>query len=246
MEGGNKMKSKGKAVVFSILPGGGHFYLGLYNRGIIFFVSSIILSIGFRNYGYGPFNLFGNLNGLFHSLSLLVWLYSAIDAYMNADYINRGIINLEEEIGFSKRNKDLLGIILSVVPGLGHMYEGYSSKGSKLLVIFIIGELLGGFINIGLINDLLLILSIYSVLDLIALREGRNFGFDLNGTKELNSIFKIAGLILIIFGIAQGFQIASNYLIDFGFNHILNIVSIFSKAAILVIIGIIILYKTSK
>ena len=240
------MKSKGKALIFSILPGGGHFYLGTYTRGIIFLISSIIFSMSFRNYGYGPFNAFNGLNNLFHNFAVLVWIYSAIDAYVSADYINNGGINLEDERSFSTRNKNLLGIILALVPGLGHLYEEYSEKGSKLLVIFIVTAAIGGFFNTGLINDLLLILSIYSVLDLMAMREGKSFGFKVENSKEFKTIIKIAGIALIAFGISQGFQIASTYLVDYGFNYLLNIVSLGIKALILIIIGMIILFKTRK
>lgn len=240
------MKSKGKALIFSILPGGGHFYLGVYTRGIIFLISSLIFSMSFRNYGYGPFNAFSGLNNLFHNFAILVWVYSAIDAYISADYINRGIVNLEEEMKFSNRNKNLLGIILALVPGLGHLYEEHSERGSKLLVIFVVGAAIGGLFNTGLINDLLIILSVYSVLDLMAIREGKSFGFKLEKSKEFNLIVKIAGIALIAFGISQAFQIASTYIVDFGFNYILSITSVVIKSLILIVIGMVILYKSRK
>lgn len=240
------MKNKRKALIFSILPGGGHFYLGLYNRGIIFLISTMVLSMGVRNHGYGPFNMFNGLNDLFDNFAFIIWIYSAVDAYISADYINRGTINLEEESKFSASNKSLLATILSVIPGLGHMYEGHSDRGAKLLVTFIAGSVLSGLINVGLINTLLVLLSVYAVLDLISLREGKGLGFTSTSSMELKSVFKIAGIVLIVLGISQGFQIAATYLTDFGFNYILNIVSIFLKAAILVGIGLVILYKTRK
>ncbi|WP_238882285.1 hypothetical protein [Clostridium sp. YIM B02551] len=240
------MKSKGKAFIYSLLPGGGHFYLGLYNRGIIFLLSTMVLSIGGREHGFGNYNFFGGINNLFDHFAFIVWVFSAVDAFMSADYINRGIINLEEETNFSQRNKNLLGIILSIIPGFGHIYEGYTDKGMKLFITFLAGIFINGLLNMQLVNTLILLLSVFSVLDLLALREGKGFGFFEGESKEFKLFFKIVGVVLVFFGISQALQNAGFYFADFGYNYIFNTISVFIKAAIFIIIGLIVIYKTRK
>lgn len=70
-------KSPGLAVVLSFLPGLGHLYLGLYQRGIAFFfafAASIFLA---QNADAGIFIPF-------------VWFFGLIDAYRQAQFVNLG------------------------------------------------------------------------------------------------------------------------------------------------------------
>ncbi len=72
-------KSPGLAVVLSCLPGLGHLYLGLYQRGIAFFLAFAAAIFLADNAGLGitiPF----------------VWFFGLIDAYRQAQFINLGYV----------------------------------------------------------------------------------------------------------------------------------------------------------
>lgn len=229
------MKSKGRALILSIIPGGGHFYLGLYNRGFLFLAGIILLLT--RIFGISDF---------FEGVVPILWIYCAIDACKSTDDINSGRINLEEEMNFSKRDKDLLGVLLSTIPGLGHMYEGHSRKGSNLLMVFVIVVMVNLFVDSRLGSMFMYLLVIYTILDLLSIREGKSFRFDISKSQELNLTFKIAAAVMIVSGLFKGINIASQYIVDPSYGYIITIASLCLKSAILVVIGIILLFKTRK
>jgi hypothetical protein len=70
-------KSPGLAVVLSFLPGLGHLYLGLYQRGVAFFFAFAAAIFLAQNADAGIFIPF-------------VWFFGLIDAYRQAQFVNLG------------------------------------------------------------------------------------------------------------------------------------------------------------
>ena len=73
-------KRPGFAALFSVFPGLGHVYDGLYLRGLVFFLltSSLLTIIATRGYGLLAFPL------------AFFWLFNILDAYRQAVLINYG------------------------------------------------------------------------------------------------------------------------------------------------------------
>ena len=68
------------AVILSLFPGLGHVYLGLYRRGIVFF----LFAVG---------ALYLNTAGLTSMVVLFVWLFNMLDAYRQATLIEAGHVS---------------------------------------------------------------------------------------------------------------------------------------------------------
>jgi hypothetical protein len=71
-------RSPGVAVILGCFPGLGHLYLGLYQRGIAFFLA-FAASIWFASYG----------NGALGIVIPFVWFFNEIDAYRQATLFNQ-------------------------------------------------------------------------------------------------------------------------------------------------------------
>ncbi|WP_160673011.1 hypothetical protein [Clostridium sp. C8-1-8] len=193
------MKSKTKAFFLSFIPGLGHIYLGENNRGLIFLggIVSYLFTVGFLDRSY---DMIGDYSRVFNAALPILWAFNILDCMINADKINKGMINLADENNIEADRK-LIAYMLSVLPGLGQLYLGEKEKGQKLFCVFLVIYVFSSLVNIDILKIGVPAVIIYSILDLMNVRAT-------NGITEINfsgkwfeNWVKILGFIFIAAGI---------------------------------------------
>ncbi len=129
------------AIALSIVPGLGHFQLGLMNRGLTLLASF---------FGLGAMILFVTvLSGyevffVFLVLLPVIWLYGFFDVMQQLNkkqngepLIDRSILeDLEQRREDGKKSK-AIATFLSIFPGAGHLYLGLQRRGIQLMAAFL-------------------------------------------------------------------------------------------------------------
>jgi TM2 domain-containing membrane protein YozV len=171
------MKKKSKFITFllSFVPGLGHIYLGLMQRGIVF-----LLATAFVILGGAFFSMLGIFYGPIPFVVLpFIWLAGLVDSLIFADRINFKLAEsptagsdpdqvskiLENE--FKDQNTKILALTFSIIPGAGHMYLGQMEKGIQLMSAFFLTLYLSDFLNISLLLMIAPIFWFYSIFDVL-------------------------------------------------------------------------------
>lgn len=216
----NKRKSKFLTFLFSFIPGLGHVYLDHSARGAIFFmaaVGDVLLTIflGITGYFYEPITL----------VALpVIWLIGLVDSFILVDKINMSAdinrasgnqMSVFDNNGFKKESntmstKVLLSTLMSVVPGLGHMYLGLMKRGIQLMAAFFIAWYFVNSLRVSAFMVLIPIIWAYSVFDAMhkasseeELQDEGLFATIPGLTKNMS---KIIGYILIVVAFIMVFQ----------------------------------------
>ncbi len=242
------MRDKSKIIGFilSVIPGLGHLYIGLRERALIF---SGLLGAGFLAsvfIGFVSYSEFGFL--LFMVGYAILWLIALIDMfsswrkieirnlYTNAEGIDD--INIDTKI-----NKKTLTLALSVIPGAGHMYMGYQSKGLLIMGTFFLSIFFMGWLGISLLLFLLPLIWFYSFFDAMHLVDDSKEVLE-NQKLELPNIKpEWLGIGLIAIGIIIILERILYPLIDYEIRRYIqtSIVSL-----IFIVAGVAILIKNKK
>ncbi|WP_227761852.1 hypothetical protein [Zhaonella formicivorans] len=162
-------KSKFATAIFSFIPGLGHFYLGLMNRGLTFILAF---------FGWLTFVVFfGVLTRKEEFLALLivlpiVWFYSLFDAWKQCEAINRQETAEDRSI-FSEFNDSLQegkkskgwALLFSAIPGAGHMYWGLKREGLQLMGAFFLSLFLLDWLHLSIFFFSLPVIWFYSFFD---------------------------------------------------------------------------------
>lgn len=204
-------QSKFKTLFFSIIPGGGHLYLGAATRGLLFlfsFISFIFLQRFTDNYNYN--NLFSNLgrpyNEIINFALVLLWIYAIYDAFRIRNDIEKGIFNNHEEL-HNGENKKTLAVILCIVPGLGHIYLGKAEKGYRILSLFLLVYMLNAILPFEILSLVLALIILYSIINLSEYTKSTSSTEDIENSVESgfnkfkNSYMVYIGVMLIVSGI---------------------------------------------
>ena len=118
-------KSKFIAFIFSAIPGLAHFYIGLKERALIFFIFLVVGvtgGIGLAFLTYEEIFLIFTIIGY-----LILWLIALIDVFSAWKSIETKQLYNNETYNYipdKKLNKKSISLALSVIPGAGHMYLG--------------------------------------------------------------------------------------------------------------------------
>lgn len=171
-----KRKSKLLTFILSTLPGLGHIYLGLIQRGLMFLVAAafVFLSGIFTSFMLHIFS-----EGIPFIILVFIWLAAVVDSLVLNDRINqkynRGmgegqdctqVINrIEEEM--KEQNGKILALTFSIVPGAGHMYIGQMEKGLQLMAGFFLALYLSDFLSLSLLLMAAPLLWFYSIFDIM-------------------------------------------------------------------------------
>jgi len=210
-------KSKFLTFILSFIPGLGHMYLGLIQRGLVFLLSMAFVIIG---------GIFFSVLHIFYDpipfvLLPFIWLAALVDALILADRINRKVAEavssgvdsnnvwmaLEEEL--KKQNSRILSLAFSIIPGAGHMYIGQMEKGIQLMAGFFLTLYLSDFLSISLLLMFAPILWFYSVFDILhrvsnpdkyTEAEGSFAGNFLRDNKINSKTGKYIGIGLVVVG----------------------------------------------
>ena len=169
-----KKKSKFLTFLLSFIPGLGHMYLGLMQRGLVFFLATGFVFLA------GMF--FAVMNIFYDPIPFValpfIWLAAVVDSLRLAGRINRSVSdseatgvgtsdswrNLEDEM--KNQNHKILALTFSMVPGAGHMYLGQMEKGIQLMVALFLTLYLSDFLHISLLLMFAPILWFYSIFDI--------------------------------------------------------------------------------
>lgn len=168
-------KSKFLTFILSFIPGLGHIYLGLLQRGLVF-----ILATAFAVLGGTFFSMLHIFYGPIPFVALpFIWLAALVDSLVLADRINRKVAEakvagidcsqtwsiMEEEL--KNQNSKILALTFSIIPGAGHMYTGQMEKGIQLMVGFFLTLYLSDFLQVSLLLMIAPILWFYSIFDIL-------------------------------------------------------------------------------
>ncbi|WP_145993127.1 hypothetical protein [Tepidibacter mesophilus] len=228
-------KSKLFTFVLSIIPGLSHVYLDNIQRGVVFFVSLIA----------NLFMVFFTVEilGIYQGEALLIvfpiiWLIGMVDSMILVDKINKGYISSVEdynkefnlELGSTIQNKKVIAMVLSIIPGAGHMYLNLKEQGVQLMCTFFLPFFLTDFLEINFFMLLVPIIWFYSLFDAMHKASEENLqGKDVSIFSSLkeNTFLtkdksKIFGYALITIGCIVIFQ---NILID-GFDTLIKYIGI--------------------
>lgn len=161
-------------ILLSFVPGLGHFHLGLMQRGLSFLLAF---------FGLGAMLLFidslmAYTDGFLAFLVLMpvIWLYSMFDAVklvhmkLSGEVLNDQTVfeDLNQGRRDGKRSK-ILAMILSVLPGAGHMYLGLQKRGLHLMVLFLGGIYVLDVLRLSVFLFLIPIVWCYSFFDSLQL-----------------------------------------------------------------------------
>lgn len=162
-----KDKSKFIAFIISAIPGLAHFYIGLKERALIFFILLVVGvtgGIGLCIITYEEFFLVLTIIGY-----LILWLIALIDMFsawknieMKQLYNNSEMV---QDVPDKKLNKKSITLALSVIPGAGHMYLGYQKKGLIIMGTFLFSIFFMGWLGISMLLFLLPLIWFYSFFD---------------------------------------------------------------------------------
>lgn len=158
-------------ILAALIPGGGQMYLGETDRGLP-------LLVGFFGWltfsSYLAVNFAGGFIVLWGLLPV-IWAYSFFDALQGWQCRLKGtgitrpplVQELEQMLAGGGRN-GVWAAILSLIPGLGHMYLGQLDKGLGIMAGFLLIVLLNNFLQFNFAFVAVPLLWFYSVFDTLA------------------------------------------------------------------------------
>ncbi len=166
------MARKSKVITFllSFIPGLGHFYLNHFTRGLIFFLATA---------GVVGFSYFYMLLTRYYTAPLpllllpIIWLVAMVDSMVLVDRINEQQISNGQQLQrtpldeaeLNKQNRKLIAMVVSVVPGAGHMYLGFQRQGLQLMAIFFFTIFFSDWLMMSFLMFIVPIVWFYSLFD---------------------------------------------------------------------------------
>lgn len=155
-------------IILSLIPGLGHFHLGLMNRGLTFL-------IGF--FGLATMIIFVTiLTGqsgfaVFLGILPIIWIYNMFDTTQLLTRRRQGETLVDQTIleDFSNQDKGkkskALAMILSIFPGAGHMYLGLQKRGFQLMAAFLLSIYILDVLRLSLFLFLIPLIWFFSFFD---------------------------------------------------------------------------------
>ncbi|MEI7025747.1 hypothetical protein [Paenibacillus sp. y28] len=156
-------------LLLSLVPGLGHFHMGLVQRGLAFLVSffgmfTVIIFVTMLT-NYDTFLVF-------LGVLPIIWIYNIADAVKQDQRIARGekpedrTIFEEWDAGrqVGKKSK-LVATLLSLFPGAGHMYLGLQRRGIQLMAAFLFSIYIMDTLRLTLFLFIIPILWFYGFFD---------------------------------------------------------------------------------
>ncbi|CAM3284601.1 MULTISPECIES: multi-tm2 domain protein [Saccharibacillus] len=127
-------------VILSFVPGLGHLYMGLVQRGVSFLAAffGLTTALVFLSIFTGEETFL-----MFLGVLPIIWIYGMFDAVQLAGRKSRGEqlrdFSLIErwDMGRDGSGKSrTMGLLLAIVPGAAHMYLGLMKRGAQLMILF--------------------------------------------------------------------------------------------------------------
>ncbi|CAH1216237.1 hypothetical protein PAECIP111891_04410 [Paenibacillus allorhizoplanae] len=210
-------QERSKVLMLSFIPGVGHFWLGLMQRGltamISFFGIAILvffIAILTHNEGFIVFLL---------ALPVL-WFYTMFDALKQLDRRQAGLELIDRSMfeDFQRdehgRKNRTLATIIAIFPGAAHLYLSMTKRGIQLMAVFLFSIYVLDVLRLSLFFFLIPILWFFSFFD--ALQSISKYE---NGTltdkplvENWTAYQRYIGAVLIVFG---GYYIFSDVFVQF-------------------------------
>jgi hypothetical protein len=157
-------------ILLSLIPGLGHFHVGLMNRGLTFL-------IGF--FGLATMIIFltavTNEEGFIAFLGILpvIWIFNMFDIvqqlarkHRGEELVDRTILEDFEETRRQEGKKSkAMATILSIFPGAGHMYLGLQKRGLQLMAGFLFAIYILDILRLSIFLFLIPLIWFYSFFD---------------------------------------------------------------------------------
>ncbi|WNR44608.1 hypothetical protein [Paenibacillus roseipurpureus] len=212
-----KKQERSKVLLLSIIPGVGHYRLGLMQRGLTAMVSffGIAILIFF-------ITILTHNDGFIVFLLVLpvLWFYILFDALKQLDRKQAGLDLVDRSIleDFHKdehgRKNRTLATIIAIFPGAAHLYLSMTKRGIQLMAVFLFSVYILDVLRLSLFFFLIPILWFFSFFD--ALQSITKYE---NGTlidkplvENWKSYHRSIGFLLILLG---GYYIFRDGLIQF-------------------------------
>lgn len=210
-------QDRSKVLMLSFIPGVGHFWLGLMQRGltamISFFGIAILvffITILTHNEGFIVFLL---------ALPVL-WFYTMFDALRQLDrkqagleLIDRSMFEDFQRDEYGRKNRTLATII-AIFPGAAHLYLSMTKRGIQLMAVFLFSIYVLDVLRLSLFFFLIPILWFFSFFDAL-----QNISKYENGTlvdkplvENWTAYQRPIGAVLIVLG---GYYIFSEFIVQF-------------------------------
>jgi hypothetical protein len=195
-------KSRFWTLIFSVIPGLGHIYVGMPARGIcimggFFAWAFAAMLVGFRWGGFETLLMLAPL--------LIIWLASLADALHQCDKtaaIQNASPSSVQWDGPNSEKPDQFWIFLfSLVPGAGHMYLGWMRKGVELMGMFFGTMYLSHSLNLNLFLFTLPVIWFYSFFDALQLSSGRSRLAEKDCSFILSIRQEWLGISLLVLGV---------------------------------------------
>ncbi|WP_159885303.1 hypothetical protein [Paenibacillus puerhi] len=156
-------------IFLSILPGLGHFHLGLMQRGLAFL--ALFFGLGIVTVFMTAMTRQDNFLVLLGALPI-IWLYAMFDCVQQLNKRERGetlidrtfFEDFQEGRESGKKNKTI-ALLLSIFPGAGHMYLGLQKRGLQFMATFLFSVYFLDALRLSLFLFVIPILWFYSFFD---------------------------------------------------------------------------------
>ncbi|SDE32777.1 hypothetical protein SAMN02799630_05172 [Paenibacillus sp. UNCCL117] len=156
-------------IFLSLIPGLGHFHLGLMQRGLAFL--ALFFGLGIITVFLTAMTNQDDFLVLLGGLPI-IWLYAMFDCVQLLNKRDRGDIlidrtffeDFQEGRESGKKNKTI-ALLLSIFPGAGHMYLGLQKRGLQFMAAFLFSVYFLDALRLSLFLFLIPILWFYSFFD---------------------------------------------------------------------------------
>ncbi len=157
------------SLLLGLIPGVGHFHLGLLNRGLAFLVAffGTIMMVFFIVFMTGQPGFM-----IFLGIGIIIWIFNLFDVVQllkrkEAGEVlkDRTVLEDLEEHRDSEKKSRAITMMLSILPGIGHMYLGLQRRGFQLMAAFILSIYLIDFMRLSLFMFFIPLIWFFSFFD---------------------------------------------------------------------------------
>ncbi|GGO04140.1 DUF6677 family protein [Saccharibacillus kuerlensis] len=194
-------------VILSFVPGLGHLYMGLLQRGVSFLAAffglatALVFMTGFT--GQESFLLF-------LGVLPIIWIYGMFDAVQLAGRKSQGEkirdYSLIEKWDMGREGSSksrTLGLLLAIVPGASHMYLGLMKRGAQMMILFFGSIYILDVLGLSLFLFLVPLIWFYAFFD--ALQQNGRYGHEPLVDTPLLQNFSTnrvwIGILLVVLGV---------------------------------------------
>jgi len=166
-----EQQEKTKVMLLSVVPGLAHMYMGLLQRGITLLISFVAVFGGVLFVSI----VMNTAAVLVLWLALpIIWIYSMFDGMSILAQKQRGELlndqslfeHLEHHLASGKKSRGA-AMVLSIFPGVGHLYIGLQQRGLQLMGLFLLGIFIMDQLRLTLFIFLLPMLWCYAFFDVM-------------------------------------------------------------------------------